>query len=92
MKNSIITDDLEHCIVCGRGPVQLHHVFYGRNRKNADEDGLIIPLCFEHHTGSKRAIHFDPPLDGYWKRIAQHKYEEHHTREQFRVRYGRSYL
>lgn len=42
---SIITDDLTHCIECGRTDVELHEVWYGANRKLSIEDGLVIPLC-----------------------------------------------
>ena len=42
---SIITDDLTHCIECGRTDVELHEVWFGANRKLSIEDGLVIPLC-----------------------------------------------
>lgn len=89
---SILTDDLEHCIECGRQPVQFHHVFggYTGNRNHATEDGLIIPLCLEHHAN----IHNDPNkrLERKWHKIGQAAYESDHTREDFRTRYGKSYL
>ena len=94
MKNtkSVIVNDLCHCVMCGKDPAQIHHIFFGvSNRKIADKDGYIIPLCLEHHTGQD-GIHFDKKLDIYWKQIAQRHYELDHSREEFIERYGRSYL
>ena len=94
-KRSVLTDDLEHCIICGKSPAQLHHVFSGEhiNRVYAEEDGFIIPLCWMHHTGDwKRSVHGNPALGLKFKRMAQWKYEETHTRDEFRKRYGKSYL
>lgn len=28
---SLFTDDLEHCIICGKSPVNKHEIFEGRN-------------------------------------------------------------
>ena len=92
---SSLTDDLDHCIECGRSPVEMHHVFFGEhiNRVYAEEDGFIIPLCWKHHTGDWRhCIHGNNALAMKWKMIAQCKYEETHTRDEFRKRYGKSYL
>ena len=92
-KRSVMVDDLKRCIVCGRKPAQIHHVFYGTsNRKNADEDGFIVPLCLEHHTGSRAAVHFNKVLDMALKQQAQRIYERKHTRQEFITRYGKSYL
>ena len=92
---SALTDDLEHCIECGRSPVQMHHIFFGisAHRKHAEEDGYIIPLCLTHHTGDwKRCIHGNRAMDLKWKRIAQAHFEQDHTVDEFRQRYGRNYL
>ena len=92
-KKSIITDDLEHCIECGRSPVQLHHIFGGNKwRQISDSDGLIIPLCFEHHTGGKNAIHFNRQMDLKWKKLGQLCWEEHHPGESFLKKYGKNYV
>lgn len=89
---SVLTDDTEHCIICGRDMIQIHHVLYGAgNRKLSDQDGYIIPLCHAHHTG-RNGIHFNKELDTYWKRKAQEHYERTHSRKSFIERYGRSYL
>ena len=93
MKKSRLTDDLEHCVICEKDVINIHHVLYGTcNRHLSDEDGYIIPLCHLHHTDSREAIHVKRELDLYWKRIAQEDYEKTHTREEFIKRYGKSYL
>ena len=46
---SIITDDLEHCIICGTKKDNLHEVFFGTSRINSMKYGLVIPLCIKHH-------------------------------------------
>ena len=93
---SIITDDLEHCIECGRNNVEKHEVFFGTsNRRLSIQDGLVIPLCkAKHHTGNYIGIHKDKDLNQKWKKIAQKRWQEYYgkTKEDFRKRYGRNYL
>lgn len=93
---SIITNDLEHCIVCGTNNVELHEVFYGiRNRNKSIEDGLVIPLCHKyHHHGNLVGIHQDIQLDLKYKKIAEKKWIEYYnkTTNDFIKRYGRNYL
>lgn len=92
---SIITDDLTHCIECGRTDVELHEVWFGANRKLSIEDGLVIPLCKRfHHNGNLIGIHCDYDLNLKYKKIAEEKWIEHYgkTKEDFIKRYGRSVL
>lgn len=92
MKDSVLIDDMYHCIICDSDQVQRHHVFYGKNRKNSDEDGFWVPLCMRHHTGTKYGVHHNKGFDLILKVSAQKIYEETHTREEFIRRYGKSYL
>lgn len=93
---SILTNDLEHCIECGRNNCEKHEVFFGTaNRKLSIEDGLVIPLCkAEHHKGNLIGIHQDQKLNEKWKKKAQRKWQEYYgrTKEDFIKRYGRSYI
>ena len=93
---SIITNDLEHCIECGRSIVELHEVFFGvRNRTKSIEDGLVIPLCYKyHHNGNLVGIHKDKKLNLKYKKIAEKKWLEHYkkTKKDFIERYGMNYL
>lgn len=93
---SIITNDLEHCIECGRRDVELHEVFFGvRNRYKSIQDGLVIPLCHKyHHNGNAIGIHKDVELNIKYKQIAEKKWLQHYNKsvEDFIARYGRNYL
>ena len=89
-KHSILTDDLEHCIFCGREPVQFHHIFGGPYRNTATEMDMIVPLCWECHM----KLHTDPNQRERYRlmRDAQWMYEADHTREEFMQIFGKSYL
>lgn len=92
---SIMPTEKGVCYKCKKVcDTQLHHIFSGSRRRNADQDGLMVYLCpcchFRCHNtvNGKSAAEFRHPL--YVD--AQEKYEETHTREEFRARYGRNYL
>lgn len=46
---SLFTNDLDHCILCGKKKDNLHEVFFGSNRLNSMKYGLVIPLCIKCH-------------------------------------------
>lgn len=71
---SVFTDDLEHCILCGKPREHLHEIIYGKNRINSIKHNFVIPLCANHHTG-KDGIHFNKDLDLYYKRLCQIYFE-----------------
>lgn len=77
-RESLFTDDLEHCIICGRSPVNKHEIFGGRNRLNSIKYKLVIPLCTcEHHDQVNcRGIHFDKKLRDEWHRKGQVLFQE----------------
>lgn len=71
---SILTNDLDHCIICGKSPVNKHEIFYGsKHRQLSIKYGLVIPLCtVEHHNQYKsKGIHFNKELDLLYKRKGQ---------------------
>ena len=75
-----------------------HEVFEGRtgNRDKSIEDGLVIFTSPQIHRTNKDSIHL-APKDEKWielKRIGQKTWQEYYdkTEEDFRKRYGRSYL
>lgn len=93
MKDSIICNT-EMCVVCGkRYGLERHHVFFGRNRQNADEDGLWVWLCADHHRGAD-GVHGKNghELDSALKEHAQRVYEMTHTRKEWMDRYRKNYL
>ena len=100
----MITKYNDYCIICGKPRQDIHHIFKGHKQRHlADEDGLMIPLCREHH----EAVHQHKELNVLCEIIGQLAWErdyisEHSSlpfddmteeaREAFRYRYGRSYL
>lgn len=93
MKDSIICND-KRCFICGC-PIGLHHhhCFHGTsNRKLADQDGCWIYLCYAHHEGME-GVHNNRALDVMVMKMAQMVWETvYGNREDFRRRYGKSYL
>ena len=71
--------------------LEKHHIFNKFNRNKSEEDGLTVYLCAKHHRGCY-SPHSNRKFDLNLKEIGQEKYEETHTREEFLMRYGRSYL
>ena len=91
--HSIITEDIEHCLICGHPEVAIHHVFYGTaNRKMSDQYALIVPLCERHHTGAE-GVHRFREKDLALKQKGQRAFENHYgSREVFIRTFGRNYL
>ena len=90
---SIIQKSKE-CFVC-RTVYGLHdhHIFYGTsNRKLSEEYGLKVWLCCADHNFSNSGVHFNKELDIKLKQLAQRKFEETHTREEFMTIFGKSWL
>lgn len=72
-----------------------HEVYYGiRNRKKSIKDGLVVFLTPELHNMSSAGVHFNKRFDNELKKIGQAVWMSyyHKTEEEFRKRYGRSYL
>ena len=69
---SIIVPNFKTCYVCGSSNrICIHECFYGvANRQKSIEDGLCIPLCYEHHQGSS-GVHFNKQLDEKIKKQAE---------------------
>lgn len=91
-----IIDSKKICYVCGtENNLHLHHILFGKNRKKADEDGLTLYLCYEHHEGTY-GVHGKNghELDIRLKKVAEYRWCEFYnkTPEQFMKRYGRNYL
>lgn len=74
-----------------------HHIFEGTaNRKKSEKYGMKVRLCLKHHrgdqAGNSEAVHTNMELNQALKRIGQVKFEESHTREEFRKEFGKSWL
>ena len=95
MSKSIISNK-KQCYVCGSSNnLHYHHIFFGKNRKNADQDGLTVYLCYEHHEGTN-GVHGKNghELDIELKIIAEAKWLEHYDKDidDFIKRYGRNFI
>lgn len=94
MSKSLLDND-KVCFICGT-PFDLHkhHVYKGTGkRSHADEDGCWCYLCGKHHNLSNEGVHSNTPFNITLEKFTQHLWEETNgTREQFRQRYGKSYL
>ena len=82
------------CEICGRErQINRHHVFFGSaNRKLSEKWGMVAILCPDCHQNGKNAVHRCRDTDLRLKEKYQRKFEEEHTREEFRAIFGRSYL
>lgn len=94
MRNSIIVEDLKHCLVCGTSfNIHIHHCIYGSaNRKKSEKYGLIVPLCAKHHNMSNEGVHFNKELDMKLKQLAQKRFMEVYPNENFLDVFKRNYL
>lgn len=95
MGQSMVTEYTEYCLFCGKEREADHHLIFGSNKKLADEDKLIVPVCNDCHTMNKNIenIHGNPMACKLSKMLGQAVWEKHNgTREDFIKRYGRSYL
>ena len=71
-----------------------HHIFFGTaNRKISEKYGLKVWLTTEEHRGTY-GVHgkYGKLLDKQLKKVAQKKFEETHTREEFIKLIGKNYL
>ena len=59
---SVLTDDMEHCIITGDCNVERHHVFNGSNRALSERYGFIVPLRPDWHNMTPYSVHMDQQL------------------------------
>ena len=81
---SILTNNMDFCIFCGRPMTEIHHLIFGSERKKADEDGLFVPICSECHTFGHietgftiaSRVHDNPRAEDLSKMLGQMAYEK----------------
>lgn len=83
-RKSIITSNLDNCIMCGFYRSDLNEIFMGRNRQNSMKYGMIIPLCRRCHN----AYHEDRSLQEYWMKIGYRIFTEKYSKEEFQKVFG----
>ena len=92
MSKSIVTDYKGTCFFCGQPAEGEHHLIFGTaGRKLSEKDGLKVPTC---NMGDKlNRVHDNPMAEKLSKMLGQAIFEGRiGTREEFRKRYGKSYL
>lgn len=73
--------------------IQEHHVFPGKpGRQISEAEGFKVYLCPAHHLDGSEAVHNNHANMRLIQQDCQRKYEETHTREEFRSLMGRNYL
>ena len=87
---SIITDDLEHCYVCGRPYPQMHHMMNKFHKAKSEQYGLMIPLCMNHHTGNE-GVHRQTKRMLEMRQLAQRKFVEKYSLELWMKEFGKDY-
>jgi len=100
----MITKYNDYCLICAKPKDDMHHCLKGHKQRHlADEDELIIPVCRECHEKihKQKELNILVEIIGQlaWERdkiISNHElpFDDESTavREDFRNRYGRSYL
>lgn len=96
MKKGIVTEYKDICFFCGAAAECEHHLLFGSGtRQLAEKDGLKVPSCNKCHNMGQinERIHENPMAEKLSKMLGQAIYESRiGTREDFRRRYGKSYL
>lgn len=99
-----LTDYDSICIICGKPAQCRHHLVFGNAlRSKADKDNLIMAMCNDCHNMATQVtgrIHDNSMAESLSKIVGQLVYELRYmdpearkkAREDFRKRYGRSYL
>lgn len=93
---SIVTEYENICFFCGAPAECEHHLIFGNGKRElAEEDGLKVPSCNRcHNMGMTiERIHDNSMAERLSKMLGQAVYEgKIGTREEFRKRYGISYM
>ncbi len=89
-----IIQDTKECYFCGRtNDLELHHIFMGQKHRGlADEDGLVVWLCANHHRISNNSVHLNKEMRLTLQILGQKKYLETHSMEEWMERYGKNYI
>lgn len=88
---SILTDDMEHCFLCGVENPQIHHIMNGANKTKSEKYGLLVPLCMTHHTGMF-GVHTNPQRMLNMRKAGQRAFEHYHEHELWMKEFGKNYL
>ena len=81
------------CYLCGRETcLEVHHIFAGvANRRISTEQGFVVYLCHNCHTGTEGA-QYDKDKNLYLKQMAQAEYEKTHTHDEWMRLIRKNYI
>lgn len=94
MESIMKNDKHNRCYMCRKeGRMELHHIYFGKNRKISDKNGFVVHLCGKCHR-EECGVHgkYGHLMDIYLKKLCQLTYEETHTRAEFMALIGCNYL
>lgn len=63
------------CWLCENPNVEMHHILPSSRRPISDREGLVIPLCRNHHQGTM-GVHNDKQFDNWLREEAQRRWEK----------------
>ena len=91
MTKSILQPNDKKCFITGAEfNLDKHHIYGGiKNRNLADKYGCWVWLRHDVHM---RLHDSDKALDKHLKILCQKKFEETHSRDEFRKIFGKSYI
>lgn len=96
MSRSILCDNENpRCYYCPNvSELHPHHCLYGIYRAKADQYGLWVYLCPEHHTKGPFAVHSHKGRARAveLQNLAQSKFEEIYGHDRFIAEFGRNFL
>lgn len=88
---SILTTNLDKCIICGKKRDNLHEIFYGTGKRQLSiKYGCVIPLCYQHHL-EIHDIHNNGVLSIIWKVKCQEMFEKVYPNLDFLEIFGKNY-
>lgn len=85
---SIITNDFDHCYLCGRTEPQIHHIMNKYHKRKSEKWGLLIPLCYKCHA----KLHDNDNNMNQMRKMGQRKFEEIYSRDMWMYEFGKNYL
>lgn len=97
---SIIQPDRSYCFLCkkrngyGLNALEEHHIFEGNGKRPVSERyGLKVYLCgVTCHRDGPKSAHKNKEVKDMLHVLAQKKFEETHSREEFKEAFGKSYI
>ena len=85
---SILTNDMDHCYVCGAYKQDIHEIYEGSKRIASMKNGCCLPVCRKCH----QRFHNDRDFAIVYKKLFQKEFEKEHTRDEFISIFYKNYL